>query len=309
MELVQNLNLFTGIVQSRTRIDKTIECPSEVKYPILLPKYSSLTKLIDQECHNDCKHLGTAATPYKLRLSGYWLTRARQSIKHYIADCFVCRKYNALSFRYLRLTNLPKKRVNLIRPFLYTCVDLTRSSVNTNGGRGDKKAYLLVFSCLSVRAIHIKLMQDISTKSSMLALIRFTNLFGIPECIYCDNARFFVAGSNIVKKYLTFVDFQDRFETFEIKHLTILLYAPWMGSVWEQMVKTIKLCLYKTVGGKAVEFHDLMTLLSDIQNAINSCPLTYSCSSDMGIDIIAPVNFISPYIKEGLILWMGMKVP
>ena len=139
-------------------------------------------------------------------------------------------------------------------------------------------------------------------KSFVLALIRFTNLFGIPECTYSDNARSFVAGHNIVKKYLTSVEFQDRFGTFDIKHLTIPLHALWMGSVWERMIKTIKMCLCKAVGRKAVEFYDRLTLPSDLQNAINSCPLTYRCSSDMGIDIIALVNFISPYIKEGLIL-------
>ena len=71
------------------------------------------------------------------------------------------------------------------------------------------------------------------------------------------------------------------------------------------MIKTIKLCLYKAVGRKAVEFYYLLTLLSDIQNVINSRPLTYRCSSDMGIDIISPVNFISSYIKEGTILRMA----
>ena len=142
-------------------------------------------------------------------------------------------------------------------------------------------------------------------KSFVLALIRFTNLFGIPGCIYSDNARSFVVGRNIVKKYLTSVEFQNRFGTFEIKHLTIHLYAPWMGSVKERMIKIIKLCLYKAVGRKAVEFFNLLTLLSDIQKAMNSRPLTDRCSSDMGIDIIAPINFISPYIKEGLILRMA----
>ena len=43
-----------------------------------------------------------------------------------------------------------------------------------------------------------------------------------------------------------------------------------------------------------------MTLVSDIPKVINSRPLTYRCSSDIGLDITAPVNFISPYITEGL---------
>ena len=182
LELVQNFNLFSDqseIVRSRARIDETIECLSAVKYPILLPKYSALTKLIVQEGHNDCKHLGIAATLCKLRLSGYWLPRARQSIKYYIGDCFVYRKYNGLSFRYPKLTNLPKNRMNLIRPF-FTHVLISQVICGYKQGRGDKKVYLLVFTCLSVRAIHIELLQDMSTKSFILALIRFTNLFGIP---------------------------------------------------------------------------------------------------------------------------------
>ena len=68
--------------------------------------------------------------------------------------------------------------MNLIRPFLHTGVDFT---VDTNGEGGDKKVYLLVFACLSVRAIHIEFLQNMSAKS--LAHIRFTNLLGIPECI------------------------------------------------------------------------------------------------------------------------------
>ena len=79
-ELVQNLNLFSdqsGIVRSRVRVGKTIECLSEVEYPILMPKYSVLSKLIVQECHNDCKHLGIAVTLCELRLSGYLLPCAR----------------------------------------------------------------------------------------------------------------------------------------------------------------------------------------------------------------------------------------
>ena len=83
--------------------------------------------------------------------------------------------------------------MNLVRPFLHTGVDFTGHLWVQTGEGGDKKVYLLVFTCLSVRAIHIELLQDMSAKSFVLALIRFTNLFGIPECIYSDNARSFVA--------------------------------------------------------------------------------------------------------------------
>ena len=60
--------------------------------------------------------------------------------------------------------------------------------------------YPLIFTCLSVRAVHTELLEDMDAKSFVLALIRFTKLFGIPEYVYSDNARSFVSGCNIVKK-------------------------------------------------------------------------------------------------------------
>ena len=59
--------------------------------------------------------------------------------------------------------------------------------MDEDGEGGDKKVYLLLFTCLSVRTIHIESLQDMSAKSFVLALIRFTNLFDILECIYSDN--------------------------------------------------------------------------------------------------------------------------
>ena len=51
-----------------------------------------------------------------------------------------------------------------------------------------------------------------------------------------------------------------------------------------------------------IAYCDLLTLVSVIQKALNSHPLTYRSSSDKELDIIVPVNFISFYIKERLML-------
>ena len=42
--------------------------------------------------------------------------------------------------------------------------------------------------------------------------------------------------------------------------------------------------------------------MSDIQNAINSRPLTYRCSLDSGLEIITPSSFIKPNVNAGLLL-------
>ena len=58
--------------------------------------------------------------------------------------------------------------------------------------------------------------------------------------------------------------------------------------------------LYKTIGRSRMEYFDLLTVLSDIQNSINSRPLTYRCSSDSGLDIITPNSFLKPNVNASL---------
>ncbi|CAL4128733.1 unnamed protein product [Meganyctiphanes norvegica] len=64
------------------------------------------------------------------------------------------------------------------------------------------------------------------------------------------------------------------------------------------MIRVIKDCLYKAVGRARLTYFRLITVISDIQNAINSRPLTYRCSSDSGLEIISPNCFIRPLVNS-----------
>ena len=215
--------------------------------PILIAKDHALTLLIIHDCHFRSKHLGIQTTLNKVRLSGFWIPKARQAVKKVISQCLICQKFNNLSFKYPKVTNLPKHRVNLIKPFQHTGIDYTGHVwVKTN--EGISKMYLLIFTCLNIRAIHIELVQDMSTHSFILALLRFTNIYGIPSHIYSDNTKSFIAGCNLMEEVFASGEFNDKFEIYHIKHIKIPLYAPWVGSTWERMIRVIKSCLYKLIG-------------------------------------------------------------
>ena len=216
---------------------------------------------------------------------------ARQRIKAVISSCSLCMKPNAISFKYPKVTNLPKYRVNCVRTFLSTKIDFTSHLwIQVEGER--KKMYILLFTCLNIRAIHQELIKDMSTHSVVLVLVRFFNLYGVPSHIYSDNARTFFAGCNRVKQVFVSNEFVGKFRTFNIKHPTIPLYSAWFGSIWEWLIKSVKCCLFKLVGRKSVEYFEFLTLLSDIQNALNSRPFTYRCLEDAGLDIITPNAFL-----------------
>ena len=147
-----------------------------------------------------------------------------------------------LTFKYPKVTNLPKHRVNLIKPFLHTGIDYT-GHVWVKDDEGVSKMYMLIFNCLNIRAVHIELVKDMSTHSFILALIRFTNIYGIPSHIYSDNARSFIAGCNLIEKVFASSEFNEHFQVYNIKHIRIPSYAAWVESTWKRMIRTIKSCL------------------------------------------------------------------
>lgn len=302
-ELLKKLNLFIderGIIRTKGRIGKITAYDYEVINPVLLAKDHDLTELMIVEYHKRCKHLGIQPTLNKIRLSGFWIHRARQAAKKIISRCVLCQKFNNLAFKYPKVTNLPKHRVNLVKPFLHTGIDYT-GHVWVKGDEGVSKMYMLIFTCLNIRAVRIELVKDMSTHSFVLALIRFTNIYGIPSHIYSDNARSFIAGCNLIEEVFASSAFNEHFQVYNIKHIRIPLYAAWVGSTWERMIRTIKSCLYKTIGRSRIRYFDLLTVISDVQSAINQIPLTYRCSSDSDL-VITPNCFLRPNANLGLVL-------
>merc|ERR1712105_297880 len=207
----------------------------------------------------------------------------------------------ALAFKYPKMTDLPSHRINLIRPYNHVGVDYT-GHILVKEGDVNLKYYLLIFTCLNIRACHIDLLPDLSALQFVLALVRFCNLYGIPEVLYSDNAASFGAGTLSLGKILKSDLFKEHFGTQAIQHNFIPLGAPWVGSTWERMIKTIKSALRKSIGRQKLDYFKLKTALSDVQHAVNCRPLTYRCSENYSLEVISPINFLNPYGDNGLLV-------
>ena len=294
-ELVNRLDLFLddhGIIRSRGRIGKTAIYDFDIVNPILLAKDHHLTTLIVESYHKRCKHLGIQSTLNAVRMGGFWIPRMRQSVKKILSNCMVCIKFNSFSFRYPKMTNLPKHRVNLVKPFNHTGVDYTSHLWVKNESSDEYvKMYLLIFTCLNVRAVHIEIVPDMTTHSFILAFLRFVNLYGVPSSLYSDNAKTFSAGGDLLQQFMITDEFSSNFQNFNIKHIQIPTYSAWVGSTWERLIRTIKSCLYKTIGRSKLTYFELLTVIGDIQSAVNSRPLTYR-STDDDLEIITPNSFL-----------------
>ena len=220
---MKNLNVFLdqeGILRMDGRIANSKGYGYEVNYLILLGKHYAYTELLINEFHQQSKYLGISTTIARIRMAGFWVPQARQAVKTVLSKCTICKRYNSLAFKYPSLTNLPKHCVNLVNPDENTGIDYTGHLwVNRNGKA--EKIYLLIFTCLAIRSIHIEIVQDMSTKTFIQAFIWFYNSYRIPSNTYSDNVKSFdnALDKDIIEHHLDSNEFRNNFISHAINHI------------------------------------------------------------------------------------------
>jgi len=207
------------------------------------------------------------------------------------------------------MPTLPKDRVNAVIPFSVIGIDFTgQFNIKTEDGN-TSKYYILIFTCLVTRAVHLEALNNMTTEAFLLAFIRFCNRYSIPKIVYCDNAKTFVSGGNILYDICTSDEFLSKFKPYSIRFKYIPTYSPWHGAVYERMIKTVKLCIAKTIHRKTLDYFNFLTLLSDVQHVLNDRPLTYR-SVDNNIDVITPNHFLKLHSDTpSLIITSTDKLP
>ena len=57
--------------------------------------------------------------------------------------------------------------------------------------------------------------------------------------------------------------------------------APWWGGMFESMVRSMKMCLKKAIGGARLSYDELLTVTTQVEATLNSQPPTYVSSEDL----------------------------
>ena len=307
-DLVKRLNLFLddqGLIRSKGRLARSNYFQYEVLNPVLLSKEHHFTSLIIKDAHFRCKHLGIQSTLTNLRLQGFWVTKARNTIRKVLSDCAICNRFNHFAFSYPKFTNFTKAQMRFVRPFQHVGVDFTSHYwVKDVYSDQPQKMYILIYTCLNIRAIHLDLLPDMSSKSFLQSFQRFSNTFGTCDFLYSDNARSFIQGGAAIEKSLASDEFQEFLRENRIQHRRIPLYAPWMGAAWERLIRVVKSCLVKALHQKHsrdyIDFFDFITLLTDVTRAVNARPLTYM-SGDDDLIPLTPDSFLRLHSPSGLV--------
>ena len=229
-----------------------------------------------EDCHRKVNHGGLRETLAELR-SQYWITKGRQFVKKTLHRCVTCKRLEGIPFKSPRHADLPETRVTDHAAFTHVGIDFAGPlSVKTDGAAGEmKKTYIYLYTCAISRALHLELTPDLSTAAFLRCLRRYIARRGTPTSITSDNARTFKGANRDLERLLKDKKVQDFAANKAIKWKFILEKATCWGGYYERMVKLVQRSLRKVLGNAKLTYEDLLTVVTEVEGALNSRPITY----------------------------------
>ena len=265
----------------------------EAKHQLILPNKHHVTDLIIKHNHSINGHSGTDYVLASLRQQ-YWILNGRAAVKRVIKSCFSCRKRNApVCEQYMAA--LPTERLLPDKPpFTYVGVDYF-GPFFVKQGRSSAKRYGCLFTCLTIRAVHIEIAHSLETDSLINAVQRFISRRGRPEVVYSDNGSNFKGGERELKEAIeqwnqSRITDVLRQQTIEWKFNPPA--ASHMGGVWERMIRSARKILRAILGEQIVNDETLLTVMAEVERILNDRPITHTSGDPTDPEPLTPSKLL-----------------
>ncbi|XP_075259934.1 uncharacterized protein LOC142351679 [Convolutriloba macropyga] len=178
-----------GILRSNSRLANA-PVSTATKKPIILDGRNRIIRLFLELQHNINGHVGVKQQTRIIQLN-FWVLQCKTVMKRISNRCYECRRQRQLNSQ-PQMSDLPSYRFSVkIVAFKETRVDFfgpfeIYSQINT-----AMKVNRCLFTCLTIRAVHIEVTRNLQKESCIMAFQRFFSRRGLPERIHSDNALYF----------------------------------------------------------------------------------------------------------------------
>ncbi|XP_062557202.1 uncharacterized protein LOC134222066 [Armigeres subalbatus] len=285
-----------GVIRVGGRIDNAPNIPYETKHPVVLPRNHRITYLVVLSFHQRFLHANSETVCNELRQQ-FYISKMRAVVRSVCRSCQYCKIKKTAPVPPL-MGPLPKVRLTpFIRPFTYVGVDYM-GPFEVKVGRSLVKRWICLFTCLTVRAVHLELAHSLSTNSCVMAFRRFVNRRGAPLEVFSDNGTNFVGASRQLSEEKQRIrninnDCAATFTNARTQWHFNVPAAPHMGGPWERMVKSVKVAM-KSVSDSMYHPSDevLETIMLEAEGIVNSRPLTYVPLEAADQESLTPNHFL-----------------
>ena len=247
----------------------------EVKHPVVLPSDSHLTDLVIEHYHRKIGHAGLTHTFCAVK-ERFWLLRGSSRIRKVLGNCVECRRVGT-SPAVQQMANLPDARLQVSQSvFFHTGCDCFGPFL-VKQGRSLVKRWGCIFTCMTVRAVHLEVLHSLSTDSFIPALRRFISRRGKIGHLYSDNGSNFVGANRVLKEALKEWN-MGKISNFLLQNEIEWSYntplASHFGGCWERLIRSVRRTMASFMPGATFTEEGLVTLFAEAEAIINSRPLT-----------------------------------
>lgn len=221
-----------GVIRMEGRTANAAYAAFDTRFPIILPKDHAITQRLVEHYHSMLGHANKETVVNELR-QRYYIHCLRTTVDRVARNCQRC-KVAKCKPQFPRMAPLPKQRLTpYVKPFSYVGIDYL-GPLEVSVGRRREKRYVVVFTCLVVRAVHLQLAYSLTTDSCIMAIRRFTRRWGSPVEIFTDNGTNFIGANRELQEQIKRINDEccETFTDARTKWSFNPPAAPHMGGVW-----------------------------------------------------------------------------
>lgn len=283
-----------GLLRVKGRIDAAKSISFNTKRPIILPRHNHITKLLILSYHQKFHHVNHQNTLNQIKQT-FHIPALRVALKSVIQNlCQRCKNDKAKPV-IPEMAELPPERLSTFsRVFTYVGVDYF-GPIKVKVRRSSEKRWGVIFTCLTTRAVYIDIAHSLETSSCIYCIRNFTNRNGPPKKFQSDNGGNFHGSERELREEFQKMNKRKIEETFTDEHTQWSFNPPTaahMGGIWERQIRIIKSVLKKMLPTRLPTDEMLKSFLIEIENIINSAPLTYVELDNVDDEVLTPNHFL-----------------
>ena len=139
-----------------------------MRNPVILAKSHRLVELLLVHLHGKRAHCGYKSLIYESK-GRFWIVGLRNMAKQLIGKCVTCKKLRKKPMEQL-MGQIPKLRVAAgFTAFSKTSIHMFGTLQVSLGRKTLKEAHVIIFTCMTTRAVHLELIKDRCTDMFLMA--------------------------------------------------------------------------------------------------------------------------------------------